>query len=106
VFYKFNMAQKRKVGDECRGFSNAWTELYFFIDVSGKPVCLICRESLAVMKQFNLKRHFDTRHKQDYSRFAGEARENQLKFLKNRLEQQQNSFQKLRVENDAVLSAS
>lgn len=33
-----------------------------FTEVAGKPVCLLCGESVAVMKEFNLRRHHETKH--------------------------------------------
>ena len=33
-----------------------------FNDIKSNAVCLICRESVAVFKEYNLKRHFQTKH--------------------------------------------
>jgi hypothetical protein len=33
--------KKRKLLEENRVFNDAWTDLYFFIDCKGKPLCLI-----------------------------------------------------------------
>lgn len=54
--------KKRKIEDECRTFNKDWTTKYFFIDIKSNAVCLICRESVAVFKEYNLKRHFQTKH--------------------------------------------
>ena len=48
--------KRRKVDDEGRTFQSAWTEKYFFVEHYSKPVCLICQTSIAVMKEFNVKR--------------------------------------------------
>lgn len=34
-----------------------------FTDVNGKPVCLLIGESVAVMKEYNLRRHYETSQK-------------------------------------------
>jgi len=32
----------------------------FFIEWKGKAPCLICREAVAVLKDFNINRHYET----------------------------------------------
>ncbi|KAK1342070.1 hypothetical protein QTO34_016823 [Cnephaeus nilssonii] len=54
--------QKRKVDAECRSFQEKCTNDYFFVDVKGKPVCLVCGDALAVMKTANLERHHSSKH--------------------------------------------
>ena len=52
----------RKIEDECRTFNTEWTYNYFFTNFGSKAVCLICQESVAVFMEYNLKRHFQTKH--------------------------------------------
>ncbi|CAF4944327.1 unnamed protein product [Pieris macdunnoughi] len=54
--------KKRKVDSECRVFKDEWTWKYFFTPIKNKPVCLIWNEAVAVFKEFNLSRHFMTKH--------------------------------------------
>ena len=54
--------KKRKIEDECRTFNTEWTHKYFFTNFGSKAVCLICQESVAIFKEYNLKRHFQTKH--------------------------------------------
>lgn len=35
-----------------------------FTDIAGKPVCLICGANVAVIKEFNLRRHYETKHRE------------------------------------------
>ena len=51
----------RKIEDEYRVLNKQWTERYFFTD-GVKAVCLICHETVAMFKEYNLKRHFQTKH--------------------------------------------
>uniref|UniRef100_A0A8K9WVF7 SPIN-DOC-like zinc-finger domain-containing protein n=1 Tax=Oncorhynchus mykiss TaxID=8022 RepID=A0A8K9WVF7_ONCMY len=53
---------KRKVDTENRGFQTRWESEYMFTKVAGKPVCLLCGESVAVLKEYNLRRHYETKH--------------------------------------------
>jgi len=53
-----------KVGDENRSFNEKWKFDYFFTVVKDKAVCLLC--SISVLKQYNLKRHYEKMHETDY----------------------------------------
>jgi hypothetical protein len=54
-----NPPKKRKIGDECRVFNEEWTNKYFFGDTGNKAVCLLYHETIAVFKEYNLKRHHE-----------------------------------------------
>ena len=49
---------------ENRAFKPEWTHLYLFIMTPDerKPICLICNETLLIVKEYNFRRHFETRH--------------------------------------------
>jgi len=55
------MDRKRtKLENENRQFCPEWIDLYCIIlpdRVGALPVCLICNQTVAVMKVFNIKRH-------------------------------------------------
>ncbi|XP_061597630.1 protein FAM200A-like [Cololabis saira] len=58
-------ALKRKVDSEGRTYKEEWKEKYAFIlpeFINAKPVCLICNEVVAVCKEYNIRRHHDTKH--------------------------------------------
>ena len=44
------------------GHSTKTGHLNIFIDIKTNAVCLICQESVAIFKEFNLKQHFQTKH--------------------------------------------
>ena len=46
--------RKRKIDDERRVFNKGWTSKYFFTDIENKAVWLLCQETIAVLKKFNL----------------------------------------------------
>jgi hypothetical protein len=54
--------KKRKVDAEYHQFQDNWTEDYYFILNKGLHVCLLCNEFVSVNKEYNLKRHFTSRH--------------------------------------------
>lgn len=60
----------RKVETENRQFKAEWTEQFCFTIVGlSKPMCLICNEVISVVKVCNLKRHYESKHKEFHSKF-------------------------------------
>lgn len=57
-------SKKRKVDSENRSFKDEQTDDYAFIfpAKTSKPVCLICSESIAIVKSGNVKRHYETKY--------------------------------------------
>jgi len=45
--------KKRKVDVEKRAFKTSWTEDFFVTEHSGRILCLICQETIAVQKEYN-----------------------------------------------------
>jgi len=46
---------KRKLEFENRSFQDRWEAQYMFGDVNVKAVCLLCRDSVAVIKEYNIR---------------------------------------------------
>ena len=97
--------KRRKVHDKGRTFKSAWTEKCIFVEHYSKPVCLICQTSFAVMKEFNEKRHYETRHSK-YKDYVGENKKLKIKNLKSGLEQLTNFFEKKQKESESVTKAA
>ncbi|XP_077778956.1 general transcription factor II-I repeat domain-containing protein 2-like [Podarcis muralis] len=97
--------KKRKIDLECRIFNKKWTHDYFFVELKGMPVCLICGEALSILKKANLQRHYRTKHIQ-YEEFQGQLREEKVKALKMDLHAQQGIAPEPRKEMDSVEQAS
>lgn len=88
-------SKKRKVDSECRVFKDEWTWKYFFTPIKDKPVCLICNEAVAVFKEFNISRHFVTKHNSaTYETMTEEERKQKAGGLRKKLSGQQNIFKK------------
>ena len=62
------MATKKiKVDTEYRVFHKKWGEKYFFVEADNHTAhCLTCSESIAVLKEYNLRRHCETKHQSKY----------------------------------------
>ncbi|UYV67259.1 EPM2AIP1 [Cordylochernes scorpioides] len=100
------MEKKRKIDSECRKFKDQWNIQYFVIESSNKALCLICNESIAVLKEYNMKRHYETKHSQNYSKYTGIVRTEKFEALKRGLKSQQSLFTKVKTEQEAATRAS
>ncbi|XP_005396792.1 PREDICTED: general transcription factor II-I repeat domain-containing protein 2B isoform X2 [Chinchilla lanigera] len=77
---------KRKIDQEGRVFQEKWERAYFFVEVQNIPTCLICKQSMSVSKEYNLRRHYQTNHSKHYDRYTEQARDAKLEELKNGLQ--------------------
>lgn len=101
-----DQSKKRKIEDECRGFNAEWTEKYFFIDLNGKPVCLICRETMSVFKEHNLKRHHATKHASFACNLSSLELKKKASDLLQNLKRQQNAFKKvMSIQRDVTMAS-
>ena len=51
-------SERRKIDCEKRLLSNEWCKKYFVIQHNKNVICLICQNTTAVMKKYNIKRHY------------------------------------------------
>ena len=100
------LAKRRKVDDECRSFNDKWTEKYFSILHFGKPTCLICNQSVAVNKEFNIKRHFMRQSIRSFRSTEVKQKKDKINRLKLCLEKQCSIFQKQNTESEKNTQAS
>ncbi|KAK2864294.1 hypothetical protein Q7C36_003448 [Tachysurus vachellii] len=84
--------KKRKVDSECRVFNKEWTTKYFFTEVRSTAVCLICQETVEVFKEYNISRHFATKHANYASKQSPQERAATAQRLTANLQTQQNLF--------------
>ncbi|XP_066478688.1 EPM2A-interacting protein 1-like [Tiliqua scincoides] len=98
--------KRRKVDNEGRLFNPEWGTKYFFTHCNEKALYLICKENVAVLKEYNLRRHYETKRERTYSQYIGAQRSEKLEQLKRNLESQRAVFAHRRTENEAVTKAS
>ena len=75
------LSKRRKVDEEFRAFKEEWKNNFFFVNHLGRPTGLICNESIAVNKEYNIKRHYESKPK-SYSEVVSQARKDKLNRLK------------------------
>lgn len=73
-------------------FNKEWTAKYFFTEVRSKAVCLICQETVAVFKEYNIGRHFSSKHAGYASNQSTQERAATAQRLVANLQAQQNVF--------------
>ena len=78
----------------------------FLLNVIQCVVCLICNESVSVCKEYNLRRHYDTKHSKTYNQFVNEVRKEKSIKLKNKLFEQQDLLKRGNTETENAAIAS
>nr|CAH7716332.1 unnamed protein product [Callosobruchus chinensis] len=89
------LRQKRKIETEGRLFNSEWTNKYFFIEF----------EKMAVAKEYNMRRHFETKHIK-ISTLDESQRVLKLKELQRELTGEQNIFEKFTRRADTATLVS
>ena len=82
----------RKVDSDNRAFKPEWEFDYLFILNKDNNQCLDCAQVLAVLKEYNLKRHYITNHKKNYDKHSSESRKLVIEQLKTKLNQQKKVY--------------
>ena len=99
-------SKKRKVDSEGRRFQEKWELQYFFTDTRGNCVCLICQETVALFKEFNVKRQYQTKHANAFDKLTASDRAEKVKQLKAALASQQQFFTRANDSNENITKAS
>ena len=66
-----SIGKKRKIDHECRVFKSSWTFDFFVVEHNECLLCLICQEKISVFKEYNIKRHYSTKHAVKFTTLQG-----------------------------------
>uniref|UniRef100_G3Q0J7 SPIN-DOC-like zinc-finger domain-containing protein n=1 Tax=Gasterosteus aculeatus TaxID=69293 RepID=G3Q0J7_GASAC len=66
---------------ECRIFKEKWTTSYLFTEMHGKPLCLVCLQQVSVLKEYNIRCHYETHHSEKYDGLQGQLRRDKINEL-------------------------
>ena len=70
-------------------------------------MCSICNQTVNVNKEYNIKRHYDSKHADGvYGKLKGRDRELKVKQLKEQLKSQRFMFQKMHTDNEKTVRCS
>ena len=75
---------------------------FLFTESAGKLSFLICQETIAILKEHNLKRHYQSRHEAKYNSIRGKEREDKIKQLMKLVRWQQTAIAKFAGIDDWV----
>ena len=101
-----NRKRKASNANTNRIFQERWTYDYFFVDVENKPICLICNQPVSEFKEYNIKRHYVSRHSSAYEKYQNEFRQDKVKELTKVLRGQQMVLSKVSLQQESVVKAS
>ena len=99
-------AKKRKIDDEGRVFNSEWCTKYLVAPHNQGVVCLVCQVTIAVVKEYNAKRHYTTKHSSQFDKIVGQARVDKIEHLKKSFEKQQGVFTTYKKNSELVTKLS
>ncbi|KAM3936090.1 general transcription factor II-I repeat domain-containing protein 2B-like [Leptodactylus fuscus] len=99
-------SKKQKIADEKRLFQDKWENLYFVTQVGDKITCLICLQCISVPKEYNVRRHYDTLHEQQFAALTGTIHEEKAHHLKASFANQRNFFARVNTASRDSMKAS
>ena len=79
---------------------------FFYVDFKRKSLCLICNETVAVMKEYNIKIYYKVKHSSMYNSFQGHFWSEKVYQMKQKLHGQQSLFSKGTREVDISVCVS
>ncbi len=83
------MEKSRRWHSDKRNLKKVWQDEFLFTEVKSKAVCLVCKQSVAVLKEYNIRRHYETKHSAAFSKYNGEERKKKANELLAKLRSEQ-----------------
>lgn len=84
--------KKRKLTDENRCFNPEWNKLFFMLH-KDTAQCVICQKTVGVMKDYNMRRHFESVHP-EYAKIDAAKKKQEFTRLSSALQRQTALFVK------------
>ena len=98
--------KKRKVDSERQAFNKDWMPKYFFTEIDNNGVCLLCNQSVAVLKEYNISRHYAKKHGNYGNNLSEAERQPRATELDRKLARQQNVLAKSTLSQKSSTHAS
>ena len=76
-------AKIQKIDDEGRVFNTECHTKFIVVQHNKGVFCYVCPITVAVMKEYNIKRHYTTKYSSQFDKIVGQARVDKTKHLKN-----------------------
>uniref|UniRef100_A0AAG5D2H1 SPIN-DOC-like zinc-finger domain-containing protein n=1 Tax=Anopheles atroparvus TaxID=41427 RepID=A0AAG5D2H1_ANOAO len=100
------MSKKRKIDLENRVFNPTWSVQYFVSEFNGKITCLLCNDVVAICKEYNIRRHYQTKHESKYSHLSETERVQKFEAMNRSVSAQRNLFVNIKSENESITKTS
>ena len=71
---KWKQARKESLLTKAECLMKSGWKKYFMMENNGKPLCLVCKQVITLMKEYNVKRRYETQHKMQYEEYYGKTR--------------------------------
>ena len=84
-----------KIKAENRSFLDRWEAEYLFTYVKDRTICLVCGANVAITKEYNIRRHYETKHHDKYKAMDLTQRRQKVEEMKISLVSQQTMFKKV-----------
>ncbi|KAJ8891567.1 hypothetical protein PR048_004095 [Dryococelus australis] len=101
----YSNCKKRTIESEHSVFQERWELAYFCCESRGKITCLICSQSISVVKEYNIRHHYET-HSHKYDQHQDKPREDKVRDLKTALGKQQPLFKNSKGDGEASVRVS
>ena len=95
---------KRKM--ENRSVQDRWEADFLFVNVKDRLVCLVCGANVTVTKEYNIRRHYETKHQDKYKDLDMEQKFQKVEEMKRSLVSRQTMFTKAKSQSEAAVKAS
>ena len=69
-----------------------WGHDYLFTEVDSNAICLVCKQKVAVLKEYNIRRHYETKHSHQFAKYTSEDRKVKVANLLMKLDTQQQTL--------------
>jgi hypothetical protein len=99
--------KKKQIDKENRVFNHKWTENYCFVERFGQSQCAICFKIVAANKEYNIRRHWETKHNSHLlATLKGKKRKSELSRLLRSLENSDSIFRVDLKKENAITKSS
>jgi hypothetical protein len=78
----------------------------FYVRSKNEPVCLLCSESVSAIKEYNINRHYNRKHVDQYQNVVGQEIIDRFQQLVKNLKKQQSLFENQVLFPDTILKAN
>ena len=86
-----------------RSLQNKWEAEYLFTNMKDRPVCLLCGDNVAVTKEYNIRRHYETKHYEKYMDLDVKQKLQKVQEMKRSLVSQQTMFMRVKSKRVAAV---